>query len=79
MKVVRYTFNICIRDDADKDVYSMAGEIERAIMECGGVCGCESVKRREGYDSVDVDAAIAWQRSNRRWIWQMVAVSGGES
>lgn len=69
MKVVRYTFDVCLRDSADKDTYSMASEIEKAIAGCRNVCGCEAFwgDRRE-YSSVDVSGAIRWQCNNRKWI-----------
>ena len=37
---------------------------------CDGVCGCEAVQKQEeiGYNSVDVNKAIEWQRSNNCWI-----------
>lgn len=41
MKVLRYTFDICIRNGVDKDAYCMGSLIEKAIMKCDGVCGCE--------------------------------------
>ncbi len=39
-------------------------------MKCDGVCGCEAVQKAEelGYNSVDVNKAIEWQRSNDCWI-----------
>ena len=70
MKVVRYTFDVCLRDGIDKDTYSMVRPLEEAIMGCSGVCGCEHAPRADshGYRCVDVDKAIEWQRANRRWI-----------
>ena len=69
MKVVRYTFDVCIRTGADKDEYSMSREIENAIRGCNNVCGCETFfGDREGYSSVDVSGAIRWQRKNKKWI-----------
>lgn len=71
MKVVRYTFDVCIRDSVDRDTYSMKSLIEKAIMNCDGVCGCETVQKPKElgyYNVVDVNKAIEWQRSNKRWI-----------
>lgn len=71
MKVVRYTFDVCIRDGVNKDIYSMRSLIEASIMKCDGVCGCETVQKPEElgyYNVVDVNKAIEWQRSNKRWI-----------
>lgn len=69
MKVERYTFDVCIRDGADKDTYNMAREIEKAIAGCQNVCGCETFwGDKRGYSSVDVSGAIQWQRNNGKWI-----------
>ena len=70
MKVVRYTFDVCLRDGIDKDIYSMGGLIEKSILGTAGVCGCERACKvdAEGYSSVDVNDAIKWQRTNRRWL-----------
>ena len=71
MKVVRYTFDVCLRDGINKDTYSMRSLIEASIMKCDGICGCEAVQKPEElgwYNSVDVNKAIEWQRSNNRWI-----------
>lgn len=70
MKVVRYTFDVCIRDSVDRDTYSMKSLIEKAITNCDGVCGCETVQKPKelNYNSVDVNKAIEWQRSNNCWI-----------
>lgn len=78
MKVVRYTFDVCLRDGIDKDTYSMVRPLEEAIMKCGDVCGCEHVPGADsrGYDSVDVDKAIEWQRANRRWIGERAGDGG---
>lgn len=69
MKVIRYTFDVCIRTCANKDQYDMAREIEDAIRKCDNVCGCETFwGDRKGYSSVDVSGAILWQRNNKKWI-----------
>lgn len=69
MKVVRYTFDVCLRDSADKDTYGMASELEKAIAGCRNVCGCETFwGDKRGYSSVDVSGAIQWQRNNGKWI-----------
>lgn len=70
MKVVRYTFDVCLRDGLDKDTYSMGSLIEKSILGTNGVCGCEIAHKTdaEGYSSVDVNDAIKWQRTNRRWL-----------
>ncbi len=72
MKVVRYTFDVCLRDGIDKDGYSMSSLIEKSILGTNGVCGCEIAYKAdaEGYSSVDVNEAIKWQRNNRRWLGQ---------
>ena len=70
MTVVRYTFDVCLRDGLDKDTYSMGSLIEKSILGTNGVCGCELAHKAdaEGYSSVDVNDAIKWQRTNRRWL-----------
>lgn len=70
MTVVRYTFDVCLRDAIDKDTYSMARLIEESIMKCNGVCGCETVHKTDGlrYNSVSVTGAMEWQRNNKKWI-----------
>lgn len=69
MKVIRYTFDVCIRTGTDKDEYNMSREIEKAIRGCDNVCGCETFwGDREGFSSVDVSGAIKWQRNNKKWI-----------
>lgn len=70
MTVVRYTFDVCLRDNLDKDTYSMGSLIAESILGTDGVCGCEIAHKADadGYSSVDVNAAINWQRTNRRWL-----------
>lgn len=70
MTVVRYTFDVCLRDVLNKDEYSMGSLIEKSILGTAGVCGCELVHKAdaEGYGSVNVNDAIKWQRANRRWL-----------
>lgn len=70
MIVVRYTFDVCLRDNLDKDTYSMGRLIEKSILGTNGVCGCELARKADadGYSSVDVDAAIKWQRTMRCWL-----------
>ena len=69
MKVARYTFDVCIRDSAKKDIYDIATEIEKAISGCQSVCGCEAFRGDDrGYSSVDVSGAIQWQRKKGKWI-----------
>ena len=70
MKVVRYTFDVCLRDGLGKDTYSMGSLIEESILGTAGVCGCALAHKADtdGYSVVDVNDAIAWQRTNRRWL-----------
>lgn len=69
MKVVRYTFDVCVRDSYNKDIYNHASILEKAIANCEGVCGCETVwKGLPGFLKVDVDAAIRWQQKNKEWL-----------
>lgn len=70
MTVVRYTFDVCLRDGLDKDTYSMGSLIEKSILGTDGVCGCEIAHKAdaEEYSSVVVNDAIKWQRANRRWL-----------
>lgn len=70
MIVVRYTFDVCLRDGINKDTYSMGSLIADSILKTAGVCGCEVAHKAnaEGYRSVNVDDAIEWQRANRRWL-----------
>lgn len=70
MKVVRYTFDVCLRDGINKDTYSMGSLIVKSILGTAGVCGCEIAHEADadGYSSVDVNEAIKWQRTNRRWL-----------
>lgn len=70
MTVVRYTFDVCLRDGINKDTYSMGSLIAESIQKTAGVCGCEVAHKAdsEGYTSVNVNDAIKWQRANRRWL-----------
>lgn len=70
MKVVRYTFDVCLREGLDKDTYSMGSLIEKSILGTAGVCGCElnHTADAEGFGSVNVNDAIPWQRANRHWL-----------
>ena len=70
MTVVRYTFDVCLRDGLNKDTYSMGSLIEMSILGTAGVCGCELAHKAdaEGYNSVNVNDAIKLQRANRRWL-----------
>ena len=70
MIVVRYTFDVCLRDGLNKDKYNMGSLIEKSILGTAGVCGCELACKAdtEGYSSVNVNGAIRWQRANRRWL-----------
>lgn len=70
MTVVRYTFDVCLRDGLNKDTYGMGGLIAESILGTAGVCGCELVHKAdaEGYSSVNVNDAINWQRTNRRCL-----------
>ena len=70
MIVVRYTFDVCLRDGVNKDAYSMGSLIEESILGTAGVCGCELAHKAdvEGYSSVNVDDAIKHQRANGRWL-----------
>lgn len=67
MTVVRYTFDVCLRDGLNKDTYGMGGLIAESILGTAGVCGCELVHKADaaGYSSVNVNDAINWQRTNR--------------
>ena len=72
MTVVRYTFDVCLRDGLTQDTYSMGILIAETILGTAGVCGCEIAHRAGeqelGYNSVDINKAIEWQRDNRKWI-----------
>ena len=70
MTVVRYTFDVCLRDGINKDTYAMARQIEESILKCNGVCGCETAHKADGrgYNSVSVNGAIEWQRNHKKWI-----------
>jgi hypothetical protein len=69
MKVVRYTFDVCVRNNTDKDIYSLAPIIEKAIASCEGVCGCETAwKSIPGFNSVDVNKVLRLQQENQKWI-----------
>ncbi|MBQ1344742.1 MAG: hypothetical protein IIY62_00125 [Kiritimatiellae bacterium] len=68
MTVVRYTFDVCLREGLGKDIYTMGSLIEKSILGTAGVCGCERSHDADGYSSVKVDAAIRWQRDNGRWL-----------
>ena len=70
MTVVRYTFDVCLRDSIGKDEYTMGSLIEKSILGTAGVCGCERAHKAdtEGYGSVDVSDAIKWQRTNKCWL-----------
>ena len=62
MTVVRYTFNVCFKDGIDKDVYTMASELEKAIMKVPWVCGCEALHTHAmRFNSVDVNKVIEGQ------------------
>lgn len=70
MTVVRYTFDVCLRDGLGKDTYTMGSLIEESILGTAGVCGCERVPKAdaEGYSSINVNDAIKWQRTNKCWL-----------
>lgn len=72
MIVVRYTFDVCLRDGLNKDTYSMGSLIAESILGTDGVCGCEIAhkagEQESGYNSVDINKAIEWQRAKRQWI-----------
>lgn len=62
MKVVRYTFDICIHKSYEHDVYHLAHALEKHIMDCSGVCGCEVKSSHvENRNAVDVDRVIEAQ------------------
>lgn len=69
MKVVRYTFDVCFSKRVGKDVYSMASELEKAIMKVGGICGCE-VKDTHTFriHGVDVDKVMEIQERTGKTI-----------
>ena len=60
MTVVRYTFDVCLRDGLSKDTYGMGGLIAESILGTAGVCGCELVHKAdaEGDSSGNVNDAI---------------------
>ena len=62
MTVVRFTFDVCLRNSTPGDVYTMGRKLEEALTKCEYVCGCE-VKSSHTWlaNSVDVDKAIAEQ------------------
>lgn len=70
MTVVRYTFDVCLRESINKDTYSMGSLIAESILGTDGVCGCELARKAdtEGYSCVNVNDAIKWQRTNRCWL-----------
>lgn len=70
MTVVRYTFDVCLRGGLNKDTYCMGRLIEKSILGTDGICGCEIAHNADsrGYSSVDINKAIEWQRTNRRWL-----------
>ena len=47
MTVVRYTFDVCLRDGLNKDTYGMGGLIAESILGTAGVCGCELVHKAD--------------------------------
>lgn len=75
MRVVRYTFDVCIRSSYEGDVYTMAHRLEEGIMKVNNVCGCEVSKSTHAslYNCVDVDDVIETQNADRR----IIAVRGG--
>ena len=62
MKIVRYTFDIAVSSACDKDVYSLASNLEKALSKVEYVRGCE-VKNTHAcrFNSVDVDRVIKVQ------------------
>jgi len=62
MEVVRFTFDVCFRSGMDRDIYTAATRIEKAIMQTAWVCGCE-MKGSHALraNAVDVDAVIEKQ------------------
>ena len=62
MRVVRYTFDICIHKSYKHDVYTLSHVLEKHIMGCDGVCGCE-VKESHAKlcNAVDIDKVIKAQ------------------
>ena len=64
MRVVRYTFDICIRRSYEHDVYTLAHALEEHIMGFAGVCGCEvGDSHGNRCNSVDIDKVIKAQNA----------------
>lgn len=62
MQIVRFTFDICLREHMNKDVYSMARDLEAGIMKVDGVCGCEATPSYANLSNyIDVDDIIVKQ------------------
>ena len=72
MTVVRYTFDVCLRDGLNKDTYSMGSLIAESILKTAGVCGCEVAHKADagGYGSVNVNDAIKWQQTNGQYLYR---------
>ena len=69
MKIVRYTFDVCLRDSTDRDTYDMARKLEEGILKVENVCGCEVVKDSfNRFNQVSVNDAIRSQHSLRKNI-----------
>ena len=65
MTVVRYTFDVCIKSNPSKDVYSMAYELEKSILNTANVCGCEATGNHTlMVNAVDVDKVIRVQNES---------------
>lgn len=65
MRVVRYTFDICVHKTYPHDVYTLASALEKHIMGCAGVCGCEvKASHTERRNAVDIDTVINGRGDN---------------
>ena len=64
MIVTRYTFDVCLGDD--KCVYEMDSKLRKAIMDVGGVYGCQSLGTHSlCYNTVDVTKINELQNKRR--------------
>ena len=68
MKVVRYTFDVCIRSGYEGDVYTLAPKLKDGIMKVTDVCGCDISEHTHSslFNCVDVDDVIEVQNATRR-------------
>ena len=73
MKVIRYSFDVCVRDNYEHDVYTLAHELEKHMMKADSVCGCE-VQNSHTFsaNAVDVGKVIAFQNNHGERILKML-------